>query len=251
MELPKITDVEIQELKTYEDQAISVTDEAKMVARTIHDAATHEAAAQWVAAKKAWCDKIEKGWLGQQRDKVFKMHRDWCSKINELIHPVQGKDGRSGAIGIVIEAQLVWKRAEDKRIADINAKLLAEAKEKDTNERLAAAEKLEAQGNKTMADAVLSQAGNFVAPVVQQEKSKTVAYRKVWRIEIDPSKKGELLQMIAARPHLYSFVKIDDAAVLAQAKIMDGNLILEDGKTPWPGVRVFQDDVPAYNKRGF
>lgn len=242
LELPKITEVEIKELETFEKQALSVTEEAKMVARTIHDAATHEAAAQWVAAKLAWCDRIKKGWLGEQANKLFKLHREWTGKISDLTVPVMGKDGKSGAVGIVREAQLTWRRAEDNRIAAENAKLLAEARKKDEEERLAAAEKLEAQGNKTMADAVLSQAGNFVAPVVKEEKSDAVTYREVWKVRIDPLKKGELLQMIAAKPDLHSFVTIDVTKIEKQAALMDGNL-------NWPGVTPFKDKVPVY-KRG-
>ncbi len=251
LELPKITDVEIKELEAFEKQALSVTDEAKMVANAIHDAATNEAAAQWIAAKLAWCDRIKEGWLGQQASKIFKLHREWTGKIADLTVPVIGKDGKSGAVGIVREKQLAWKRQEDKRIADENARKFAEAKRKDEEERLAAAEKLEAAGNKTMADAVLSQAGNFVAPVIKQEKSETVSYRKVWRITIDPSRKGELLKMIADRPHLHSFALVDAKAIEKQVALMDGNLFLEDGKTPWPGVRAFQEDVPVYKRGSF
>ena len=243
MELPRITQSEITELKTFETQAMSVTDEAKLVARAIHDAATNEAAAQWIAAKKAWCDNIKKGWLGQQANRIFKMHREWTGKIADLIEPVQGKDGRSGAVGIVIEAQLAFKRKEDARIEAENAAALAEAKKKDEEERLAAAEKLEAQGNKTMADAVLSQAGNFVPPVIKQEKSQTVSYRKVWRARFDPLKKGELLKMIADRPDLHAFVAIDQTKIEKHVANMDGNLV-----PAWPGVTPYQEDVPVYRR---
>ncbi len=242
LELPKITDVEIKELEVFEKQALSVAEEATMVARTIHDAATHEAAAQWVAAKLGWCDRIEKGWLGLQKERVYRMHQDWSSKINQLVHPVKGKDGKSGAVGIVRQAQLAWKRQEDDRIAEVNRLAMETARKKDEEDRLAAAEKLEAAGNKTMADAVLSQAGNFVAPVVKQEKSQSVSYRKVWRIRFDQSKKGELLKMLAERPELQSFIIIDEKAIEKQAALMDGNL-------KWPGLTCYQEDVPVY-KRG-
>ncbi len=242
LEMPKITDVEIKELEVFEKQALSVTDEAKMVARAIHDAATHEAAAQWVAAKLAWCDRIKKGWLGEQANRLFKLHREWTGKIADLTMPVVGKDGKSGAVGIVRDAQLTWKRQEDKRIAEDNRVAMEAARKKDEEERLAAAEKLEAQGNKTMADAVLAQAGNFVPPVIKQEKSDAVSYRKVWKVRIDPLKKGELLKMIAEKPDLHSFVIIDEARILKQAGLMDGNL-------NWPGVTCYQEDVPVY-KRG-
>lgn len=253
MELPKVSDQEIKELEVYERQASSVTDEAKMVAVAIHDAATHEAAGQWVAAKLGWCDRIKNGWLGQQANRIFKMHREWTGKINDLVLPVEGdkRKGIKGAVDIVIDAQLAWKRKEDKRIADENARILADAKKKDEEERLAAAEKLEAQGNKTMADAVLSQVGNFVAPIIKPQKSESVSYRKVWRIEIQSAKKGELLQMIAARPALHSFAVINEKAIEAHVKNMDGNLFLEDGKTPWPGVRAYQEDVPVYKRGSF
>ncbi len=244
LDLPKITDVEIKELEVFEKQALSVTDEATMVAKAIHDPATNEAAAQWIAAKLAWCDRIKKGWLGEQANRIFKLHREWTGKIADLTMPVIGKDGKSGAVGIVREAQLAFKRKEDKRIADENAAKYAEAKKKDEEERLAAAEKLEAQGNKTMADAVLAQAGNFVAPVVQQEKSQTVSYRKVWRTRIDPSKKGELLKMIADRPDLHAFIAIDITKIEKHVANMDGNLV-----PAWPGVTPYQEDVPVY-KRG-
>ncbi len=246
LELPKITDVEIKELEVFEKQALSVNDEAKMVANAIHDAATNEAAAQWVAAKLGWCDRIEKGWLGQQANRIFKMHREWTGKINDLVLPVRGdkKKGIRGAVDVVIEAGSAWRRKEEKRIADENARAFAEAKKKDEEERLAAAEKLEAQGNKTMADAVLSQAGNFVAPVVKQEKSDAVSYRKVWRVRIDPLKKSELLKMIAEKPDLHSFVVIDEARILKQAGLMDGNL-------NWPGVTCYQEDVPVYKRGSF
>lgn len=246
LELPKIGDTEIQELQVFEAQALSVADEAKMVAGAIHDAATNEAAAQWVAAKLGWCDRIEKGWLGQQANRIFKMHREWTGKINDLILPVKGdkKKGIRGAVDVVIEAGLTWKRKEDKRIADENARLLAEARKKDEEERLAAAEKLEAQGNKTMADAVLSQAGNFVVPVVKQDKSEAVTYVKVWNVRVDPNKKGELLKMIAEKPELHAFVGIDTTMILKQARLMDGNL-------NWPGVTCFQEDQPRYNRGKF
>jgi hypothetical protein len=247
MELPKITPVEIQELKTYETQALSVTDEAKMVAKAIHDAATNEAATQWVTAKKAWCKNIKEGWLGQQANRIFKMHREWTSKINDLVHPVEGKDGRGGAVGIVIDAQLAYKRAEDKRIAEANAARLLEARKKDEEERLKAAEKLEAQGNTTMANAVLSQVGNFVPPKL--EESSTVPTRKVWKIRFDPMKKSELIKMIGERPHLQKFLIVDEKAIEKQVALMDGNLFLEDGKTPWPGVTAYQDDIPFYRGR--
>ncbi len=246
MELPKITPVEIKELEVFEAQAHSVTDEAMMVAKTIHDAATHEAAAQWVAAKLAWCDRIKEGWLGQQANRLFKLHREWTGKISDLTSPVIGKDGKSGAVGIVREAQLTWRRAEDKRIADANAAALREAKKKDEEERLAAAEKLEAQGNKTMADAVLAQAGNFVAPVVKEEKSQTVSYRSVWNVRFDPSKKGELLKMIADRPDLHAFVILDETKIKKHVANLDGNLV-----PAWPGVTPFEDKVPVYNRGKF
>jgi hypothetical protein len=245
MELPKVTDNEIKELQTYEAQALSVKEEAEMVARAIHDAATNEAATQWVIAKKAWCANIREGWLGQQANRIFKMHREWTGKINSLVEPVEGdkKKGIRGVVDIVIDAQLAYKKKQQAIVDAENARLFAEARKKDEEERLAAAEKLEAQGNKTMADAVLAQAGNFVAPVVKQEKGEVVPTRKVWRTRIDPSKKSELLKMIADRPDLHAFVVLDVAKIEKHVANLDGNLV-----PAWPGVTPYQEDVPVYRR---
>lgn len=245
MELPKITSVEIKELQTYETQSMSVKEEAEMVARTIHDAATNEAATQWVIAKKAWCTNIREGWLGQQANRIFKMHREWTGKINDLVLPVEGdkKKGIVGAIDVVINRQLAYKREQDRIVEEENRRKFEEARKKDEEERLAAATKLEEQGNKTMADAVLSQVGNFVPPVTTQEKGAVVPTRKVWRTRIDPSKKGELLKMIADRPDLHAFIAIDVTKIEKHVANMDGNLV-----PAWPGVTPYQEDIPVYRR---
>jgi hypothetical protein len=248
MELPKITDVEIKELQTYETQAGSVMDEAKEIAKTIHDVASKNAADQWVATKLAWCDRVENGWLGIQANRIFKMHREWTGKINALVQPVRGdkKKGITGAVDVVIQAGLVWKRKEDDRVAAENKRLFDEAKKKDEDDRLAAAIKAEESGHKPIAEAIIAQTGNFVAPVVQQAKSETVSYRKVWKVRIDPLKKGELLKMIADRPDLHAFIAIDEMKIQKHVANVDGNL------TPaWPGVVCYQEDQPVYKRGGF
>ncbi len=59
MELPKMEQDEVKELEIYREQSLSVMDEAKMVAKAIHDAATAEAASQWCSAKLGWCERIK------------------------------------------------------------------------------------------------------------------------------------------------------------------------------------------------
>jgi hypothetical protein len=240
MELPKITDVEIKELQTYETEALSVMEEAKKIAAGIHDVGSRNAADQWVAMKLAWCDRVEKGWLGQQANRIFKMHREWTGKISALVLPVRGdkKKGIVGAVDIVIRASLASKQAEDWRIAEENAKLLEAAKKKHEEETIAAAIKAEEKGHKPIADAILANVGNFVAPVVQAPKSDHFTYKKVWRVALDPLKKGELLAMIAQRPELHAFVIFDEEKIKRHVATLDGNLV-----PAWPGLTFGQEEV--------
>lgn len=243
-----MVDDEMKELKTYEDQAAAVIDEANRLALTVDSAASAEAAAQWCAAKLAWCDRIKKSYLGRVRDYFFQGHQGAIAEIDKYTVPIEGKTGRKGdtggAVGIVKQAIVKWRAQEARRTADLQAKLYEEARKKDEADRLATAEKLEAMGNKPMADAVLAQAGNFVAPIIPQTKSKTQTGKMVWKVRIDPLKKGELLKMIADKQDLHVFVAIDEEKIRKQAVLMDGNL-------NWPGVTCYQEESLSINRKGF
>lgn len=247
MELPKMEQAEVQELEIYMGQSISIMDEARKVA-IIRTPAECEAASQWCSVKLGWCDRIKKSYLGRVRDYFHKGWKDAILEIDKYVVPVEGKDSvkgdTGGAVGEVRRAISVWRAQEAKRVADLRAKEYEEARQRDEADRLAAAEKLEAAGNTTMADAVLSQAGNFVAPVVPEFKSKTQSGRMVWKIRFDESKKGELLKMIADRPDLHAFAIIDTSRILKQAALMDGNL-------NWPGVTCFQEEELRISKARF
>lgn len=235
IELPKLQEADALELETYRTQALSVGEEATLIAKAIHNAETAEAAAQWCAGKLGWCERIKTGFLGRMRDLWHKGHKETCSQIAALVDPVEV------AVGTVKAGIRNFRAIEAKRIADENARLLAEARKKDEETRLAAAIKAEESGHKPIAEAILAQTGNFVAPVVQQAKSKTQIGKMVWKIRVDPLKKGELLKMIAEKPDLHPFVAVDEGKILKQARLMDGNL-------NWPGVTCYQEEELGIRK---
>lgn len=244
LELPKMDDVEVKELEVYRAESVSVLVEAQQVAASITDASSAEAAAQWCSLKLGFCERIKKSYLGRVRDYLYKGWQDSIAEIDKYVVPIEGKKGKDdtgGAVGVVRRAIVAWRAQESKRLAEANARLIAEARKKDEDERLAAAIKAEAAGHAPIANAILAQVGNFVAPVVEVQKSKTHSGRMVWKVRIDALKKGELLKMIADKPELYAFVSIDESKILKQARLMDGNL-------NWPGVSCYQEEELSIRK---
>jgi hypothetical protein len=219
--------VDPKEMEALEVHAASVIAEARNVALTVHSVATCEVAAEWIRAKKAWVANIKGGFLGQMRDSLHKLHKQMVEKIDDLCSPTEN------GIKMVTQSITAWRMEDDRKRREEEARLLAEAKKRDEEERLKAAQQLEADGNKAMADAVLQGVGQFVAPIIPQEKPKGVIPRKYWKAEV--TDKRQLLKFLAEKPGYENAVDINVTWLATQAKLMDGNLNV-------PGVRFWQQD---------
>lgn len=240
LQVPQIM-VNETELSVFTERAKMVVEEAERRALTIKTALDCEENGQWVVAQKEFIKSVEGGWLGQIRDMWHKQHESVCAIIRGVVWPHKAAIEK-------VDARIKVVRAEIRaRIAADQAREQEELKKRDEEQRINAAVVLEAQGNKTMADAVLAGAGNFTPPpVVQKLEMKSIGGTIKWIAEIQDL--HAFMKYVAERPAvtmaLKDKFKIEEPIkkwLEAEAKNMAGNV-------KFPGVRFYEDEILRHRK---
>lgn len=210
------------EIEQFRTDGSAYVEQARGMAKSIHDPATLGAAAKFMLAAKERAKRIVERFKGPKAD-ARKAWQNWCDLESELIEPYERIEKE-----ILKPAMARYQEAEDRRIREEEARRRREAEKEEEERRLKEAQELAENGQKELADAVLD-APVVVAPVVlpRAEAPEGISYRDVWRFEI-----------VDANKIPRDYLMVDDKKIGAVVRAMKGETRID-------GVRVYSEKVVA------
>ena len=225
-----------QEILELRHNASAVSVRARDIAEHIKDQESINDALAWCSGEQTIVDNVIAR-LSAGKKAAHLAWKKWCdlecdateSRI-ESIRFVKATIGR-----VQMELNRTAREAEEKA--------LAEARKKDEEERLKRAEHLEKSGNATAAQAVLSEAGNFIAPVMDKPKPEGGTVRTEWKVREPVKMTRELLLWLTGKPGYENAVTLNIKWLEHQAKLMAGNM------PKMPGVEFYEKPVVSIAAR--
>lgn len=171
--------IEKQEIEGIRSESSTAIEHAKRLANEIKDAVTLDAAARFMLDAKARIKQIMLR-MSPLKKKTRAAWQEVVDLETELLEPYQRIENE------IIKPAMSRFTTEQDRLRRIEEeKLRIEAKKREEDERLAAAEALEQRGEKEAADVVLNHTVP-IAPIVvpKMEQPKGISYRDVWKFRI-------------------------------------------------------------------
>lgn len=172
--------------------------------------------------------KMIEALFGPGRDDIFQAHKRACARISELKSPLEI------AKRIYGDKMLAHRQVEEARAAKEQARLQAEAREREEEQRLAEAEELEKRGKIEEAQAAIDRPITPYVPTVEPKTPKVpgVSVRKLpWR--------WRLLDVTMV-PHEY---------FMLDEKKINGVVRSMGAQTSIPGIEVYQPETMAIGGR--
>lgn len=198
---------------------------AHQVASAIHTPETAHLAVVWCQDRMTEIDAIENKYA-VLRDFLHRSHKAVTSRIASLVNP------RKDSIAVVKDAIRAWTWYENEQRVAMEMRLAQEAKQREEDQRLAAAEAM-AKDNPTLAEALLNGPPLTPPPVVPKAELKGATTTKRWGVKV--SNKRELIKGIAGGAVPENAVDVDLTWLKRQATLLNGNM-------PYPGIEVYPDD---------
>jgi hypothetical protein len=198
-------------------------------AMTVTDAASYESAAEFVKGIKAMRKKVESAF----GPIVRKAHAAW----KEAGAQRKLADEPLALAEQIVKRGMAGWTSEQQRLAHVTARQdEAELRRRESEDRLAEAVALEADGEAGMAEALLA-APVIVAPVVAAPQLPTIAgisQRQVWKAQVDDL--PALIAAAAQDPHgvAAGLIAVNQVALNGLARSLKGALTV-------PGVRVYAE----------
>jgi hypothetical protein len=129
---------------------------------TVRTVVEYDASISFLKQIKASHQKVERE-FGPMIEAANKAHKDAIALRNRILAPLVDAEAK------LRDAAVSWKKSEDKRIADEQARLQREADERAKREREALERKAAEMKTEAKRDEYLSKAAAVVAPVVRVE----------------------------------------------------------------------------------
>lgn len=195
---------------------------AKELASGIKDSETLNAASEFMLDTKRKRRAIEE-WNAPAKRKAMDLLQELRDREKMLTEPMERAE-----VEILKPAIARFNHEQERKRRELEDKMRAEAKQREEEERLKEAQRLEDQGDNDMADAVLD-APVTVAPVVlpRDEQPTGISYRDVWKFRI-------------TNPKL-----IPDQYKVIDEKAIGGVVRALKGETNIPGVEVYAEKTVA------
>lgn len=217
-----IVEIEKQELDGMRSESSTAIEHAKQLARDIKDAVTLDVAARFMLDAKARAKRIVER-MSKPKKAARAAWQEVVDLETELLEPYQRIENE------IIKPAMSRFTTEQDRLRRIEEdRLRVEAKKREEDERLAAAEALEQRGEKEAADVVLNHAVP-VAPIVvpKMEQPKGISYRDVWKFRVVD---------VAHVPREY--LVVDETKIGGVVRALKGDTRIE-------GVEVYSEKVIA------
>lgn len=197
--------------------------EGDALAKRIVDEASYAEGSAYLKRNKA-AEKIVEDKLGPIRDDQHKAWKKTLDLIKELTGPIQ-----AGSL-LVSRAMTLWKQEDDQKKRVEQERLAAEAKKREEDARLAAAEVAEQSGQPHIADAILNDPTPVAAPPAPKPVKVDGTYqRTTYKARIFDFK--ALIRAVAAG-------EVPEDALMGNMPFLNGQARLGKGNLKYPGVEV-------------